>query len=399
MKFLEMKRLSILCLALLMVFVCASCNPSGQPSETDASDKESANNATDKNSSTIFDITDFGAVGDGETDCTEAIQKALDAAGEVKGTVIVPPGTYMTGELTMHPNTRLEGDAAWYFTEGDGNSVFVLNNPRARYMINITGAFGCTISGMSLSGNDMGYDVHGVYLYWPNYNGGAREDTPTIEDCRIGKFTGDGVHLEHIWCFSIRHSMIHSNRGTGLYIDGWDGFVLDNWFSHNNNYGVLGGPASSSITMTGNRVEWNKKGGFSFKSGDSVNITGNFFDRSYGPAIRLNAEGTLRDFTITGNVFRRNGCPDMHYYESEYENCSVYMNGVKNVTLVANTFKRGVNDDTYGTESPDYDVYLANSTAVIVQSNVMYDGALKKSIVYDGQGNNIIKDNLTNLPE
>ncbi|MBQ3817009.1 MAG: hypothetical protein II802_01905 [Clostridia bacterium] len=39
-----------------------------------------------------FDITDFGALSDGRTDCTKAIQAALDKAGEVEGKVIVPPG-------------------------------------------------------------------------------------------------------------------------------------------------------------------------------------------------------------------------------------------------------------------------------------------------------------------
>jgi hypothetical protein len=50
-------------------------------------------------------------------------------------------------------------------------------------------------------------------------------NTHTIDDCRIGHITGNGVHLEHIWCFSLRHSMLHNNRGTGLYIDGWDALI------------------------------------------------------------------------------------------------------------------------------------------------------------------------------
>ena len=50
----------------------------------------------------VFVITDFGAVGDGKTDCTAAIQSALDAAAGVSGKVVVPPGVYMTaGNLKM----------------------------------------------------------------------------------------------------------------------------------------------------------------------------------------------------------------------------------------------------------------------------------------------------------
>lgn len=40
----------------------------------------------------VFVITDFGAVGDGKTDCTAAIQSALDEAAAVSGKVVVPPG-------------------------------------------------------------------------------------------------------------------------------------------------------------------------------------------------------------------------------------------------------------------------------------------------------------------
>src|SRR5204863_90286 len=42
-----------------------------------------------------FDITDFGAVGDGSTDDTAAIQAAIDAAYDAGGgTIFVPKGTY-----------------------------------------------------------------------------------------------------------------------------------------------------------------------------------------------------------------------------------------------------------------------------------------------------------------
>ena len=59
--------------------------------------------------SNLFNILDFGAAADGETDSTAAIQRALDAAGECMGEVIVPPGVYLTGRLTMRAQTKLSG--------------------------------------------------------------------------------------------------------------------------------------------------------------------------------------------------------------------------------------------------------------------------------------------------
>src|SRR6185437_6583196 len=49
-----------------------------------------------------FAITDFGAVGDGKTDCTEAIAKAIEACAEKGGgRVVVPAGQFLTGAIHL----------------------------------------------------------------------------------------------------------------------------------------------------------------------------------------------------------------------------------------------------------------------------------------------------------
>ena len=48
-------------------------------------------------------VKDFGAVGDGRTSDTHAIQRAIDAGGEV----LFPPGTYKSGTLYLHSHTGL----------------------------------------------------------------------------------------------------------------------------------------------------------------------------------------------------------------------------------------------------------------------------------------------------
>ncbi len=55
-----------------------------------------------------FLITDFGAVADGVTDCTEAFAKAIAACNQAGGgRVVVPEGTYFTGAIHLKSNVNL----------------------------------------------------------------------------------------------------------------------------------------------------------------------------------------------------------------------------------------------------------------------------------------------------
>ncbi len=60
-------------------------------------------------SESIFNVTKFGAMGDGTTLNTSAIQAALDAASSNGGGVVcVPPGTFLTGTIFLRSNTVLD---------------------------------------------------------------------------------------------------------------------------------------------------------------------------------------------------------------------------------------------------------------------------------------------------
>ena len=64
-----------------------------------------------RSSECVFNVKDFGAVGNGSTDDTSAFQSALDAASTAKGgVVIVPTGRYkIAGHLSVPSNVTLEG--------------------------------------------------------------------------------------------------------------------------------------------------------------------------------------------------------------------------------------------------------------------------------------------------
>lgn len=348
----------------------------------------------------VFDITAFGAVGDGVTDCTAAIQEAIEAASTCQGKIVVPPGTYMVGHLHLHGNNvSIEGCSAWNY-RSDGGSTFMLNTPDTDCMIDISGAFGCAIRGMCLNGKNLGENIHGIKLWWEKYNGGAEEDTPTVDDCRIGCFTGDGLHFEHVWCFSVRHSMLHHNRGAGLFMDGWDAFIIDNWFSGNGNGGLLGGNVVASITCTGNRVEWNRRGGFVLPSGDSYNIVGNFFDRSFGPAVELGSKTSGVDLvTVTGNVFRRGGAyPPEYPHEDSDMGCHLLMRHCTNTVVTANTMRVGRNDGGNGMFTPDRSFIIEDCADCVIKDNTMARGSLVKNMDLRGDNSTcVIKDNIGNL--
>lgn len=342
--------------------------------------------------STTFSITDFGAVGDGKTICTAQIQAALDAAGSCKGTVEVPAGIYLTGKLTMREGTVLTGSAAWSFGRF-GASIFKLCDENVDCMIDITGAFGCAINGMSLDGGYLGKNIHGIKLYWEKYNGGESEDTPTIDNCRIGCFSGNGLHFEHVWCFSVRHSMLCFNAA-GLYMDGWDAFIIDNWLSGNRRGGLLGGPCTASITATGNRVEWNDRGGFIFRSGDSINVTGNFFDRSGGPAIIFGGEGCgCNTATVTGNIFRRSGKP-FSEFSDPYDSSHIRLSNSQNITIIGNSMLRGQDDGGGGVLSPDYSLIMTGNKCCIFKDNTMLNADVKRGMILNDNIECIIKDNI-----
>lgn len=346
-----------------------------------------------------LNVRDFGAKGDGKSDDTRAIQGALDAAADIQGAVFVPEGLYLCHSLRMSPGVGLHGLPAWSFRESRG-SVLRLNNSSAKCLLDLTGAYGATVHGLCLHGGEPKAEkvIHGILVDKPDY--GSQEDTPRIDTCRIERFSGDGIRLERVWCFSVRHSHCIFNDGCGLRVRGWDGFILDNWFSGNGMAGFGAYDENASNTLTGNRIEWNRQGGIVIQGGSHYNITGNYIDRSgrCGIALLPRDKNGCHTLAATGNVLYRSGKPEWGKGD-DYDSAHARFENCRGLVFSGNAMNAGRDDGNKGEWSPDYSIVLRGLETTVINGNVMHDGSLKDLVVDRGEHgpNVVVKDNVGSL--
>ncbi len=332
-----------------------------------------------KNAS-VFNVVDFGAKGDGKTADSEAIQKALDAAGKVSGTTYFPAGRYLCHDLKVHPHTSVLAEPQWSY-RGDGGAMLIVDSDKADCVLNITGAFGVHLRGLFLQGRrDFKKPIHGVFLNnAEKYS--AQEDSIVIDDCKIESFSGDGVRLLRIWLFIIRHSIMQHNQGSGIQITGWDGFVTDNQLSGNGSHGFNCEGVGSTIMFTANRVEWNKGYGLFLNNGDAWNVTGNCFDRNFGAGL---CAMKMRATSITGNVFRRCGKDSNQLAEGE-KSCQVRLDGCSGLTFVSNVCEAGRDDGAKGKYTPQFGFIVHKLSYSVISSNTLFHGYMEGMAVDQGE--------------
>jgi hypothetical protein len=321
----------------------------------------------------VHNVLDFGAKGDGKTPDSEAIQKALDAGGTDGGTVYFPAGRYLCHDLRVAPNTTLLADPQWGY-RGEAGAILLLDSDEADCLLNITGAFGVHLRGLFLLGRrGAAKPIHGVFLnnaqkYSP------KEDAIVIEDCKIERFSGHAVHLLRIWLFIMRRNIMQANKGCGVQITGWDGFVSDNQFSGNGSHGFACESVGATVMFTANRVEWNQGYGLYLYSGDAWNVTGNCFDRNWGAGL---CSLKMRTTAVTGNVFRRCGKDSSQLPEGK-NSCQVRLEECSGLSLVGNVCAAGRDDGGKGEYTPQYGFIVRKLSHCVISSNTLFNGYLNE---------------------
>ena len=333
----------------------------------------------------------FGAVGDGVQDDTEALRAAIAESEKSGKTIFFPAGVYKTDVLQLPPTVCLRGEPTWTYSK-PGRTKLIPATETQHCILDVSNALGSTLYGIALDGENRGTDMHGI---WMNRAGHVTqgEHSLRIDTCQCRAFSGDGIHMEGAWAVSMRKSSCYGNAGYGFYLDGCDCFIVDNWFSANGKAGFGGDTWNSAVNFTSNRVEWNRDCGIRLSGGMRYNITGNYIDRSYGPAIviedaenyhkRLHKTHTVMPYaiTVTGNTIVRSG---KDAEDGSDRDCHIYMRKAAGVTITGNTFNVWKDDGRNGRISPWYGIILDRCAHCVITGNTMLPGAVRQLFLDKG---------------
>lgn len=342
----------------------------------------------------FLNIKDFGAIGDGKSDDTPALLKAMDAATKSEGTVYFPHGNYLIHPVIVPSHITLLGYSAWSYANKDkrdddhiGKTILTALSGNKRALLDLGSNRGIRIFGLTLDGKRLGEGMHGVYARHSDC-----EQNNSIEDCRIQGFSGSGIRFERSWVFGVRRCLIMSNREHGIDITGgYDGWIIDNQLTANKGAGLFArGKAKegmseeeikdlkffggASVMVTANRIEWNRKGGVLLNGSNSMQITGCAVDHNFGPGIKI-TNGTAH--TVTGNLVRSNGV------DAKDDDCSqIWIENVKGATVTGNTIWGWYNRKEYkfSYPYPFYGIIVKDVTGCVIAQNAMYHSSSKEGV-------------------
>lgn len=343
-----------------------------------------------------YNVQDYGAVGDGITDDTAAIQAAIDAAS-TGGIIYLPPATYIVDpavSLRLSSNQTLMGAGRASILKVKDNSN-VLNN-----LVKAESVDRVVLDNFAIDGNRSNQDAsdtvavhYGIYV-------------STSSNCRVNNI------------------YVHDTTGVGIHVYNSTGTVVTNCESSGNRYHGFECEQDTSTLWQGNRGHNNDRHGIFISPGEvggtgSIGnvIDGNSFDSNsqYGIALGIDAAGLsiglTKDNLISNNSVTSNAYYGISVYrvdDTTIANNIVAYNGYFGIYLYRAERNQVIgNRLRNNSQSGDgaYDEILIEgyndsqaSKHNLLQGNYIYiDGAVRAKYAIreatSGDGPNVIKDN------
>lgn len=204
----------------------------------------------------VFNVLEYGAVADGETDCSTAIQNAINAAKDHGATVYLPAGEYViTKSIAIHSHTKLIGagkrgasengySGTHIIYQGDSSKPIIANNTAAA-------CYGAEVRDIRVTGDALAglqlYQASECYVHNFTVNGG----------CQYGVYAVDTTitHMDNLY--------LCGNNG-GIMASGIHGVTISNLNAWDNGVGV---------TLTGNCYNVTLRDSWVEKSGIAINLS------------------------------------------------------------------------------------------------------------------------------
>lgn len=320
----------------------------------------------------VFNVKDYGAMGDGATDDTAAINSAISAATN-GGTIYLPPGTYVVNPATginLANNTRLTGS-------GTGSIIKVASHANATgNVVKAQSISSVSVDNLMIDGNKTNQTNSTNYgLYFGTVTNG------TVYNVWVQNFTGVGIHIYN---------------STGVK-------VLDN-FSTANGYHGFECEQSTASTWQGNRAWNNTLHGIIINPGEvgstgssSISLVGNICDSNsqYGIAVGI-ANGGLgqrltKDCVISNNIIRNNAQYGIQIYQQNgflISNNEITGNGFFGIYLYQTRYNQIIGNNFHNNSQASNGGYdeifmegngsgYASTNNLIANNTILIDGAIK----------------------
>lgn len=242
-------------------------------------------------------VKDFGAVGDGVTDDTTAVNAALTNATTTGAAVYFPAGTYqITSDINWPERTLIYGD---------GTQKTILSFQSCQLVLQ---------DGQYWQGRDFAVQRTGTAGYALRMEGiSAGSRRSYFSNVSVRSSTGGGVVMKGGWLFTWVNVDIQSCAGIGLlveeggFVTGWNSLNLIGGEIQGVTYGIVLDRVKQ-FAMFGTAVEGCSVAGIGIgRSVEAVNILGYFEANATGHIVAYdNSGGTIgqvSSFVISGGAY------------------------------------------------------------------------------------------------
>lgn len=300
-----------------------------------------------------INVRNFGAIGDGVTDDTQAIQNAINSLDEYGGTIVFPKGEYIISGVKLKSDISIVGESGFQSFGYSSINATVKIKSTGSYIFDISGCKTVKLQGILFDGNSR--MANGLYAETDRCRGLNVSECKFYEcniaiGCDLSKTLNEAIIKDN--------QIVYCNTAiTGIL----DSRIMNNFINANKRSIYLReGNNDNIISM--NKVEWNTVGLECYKSTHNV-ISNNIFDRQSSEGLFIN---NANQITITSNVFRRNGAD----VDTQKQKCHIRLESSNKIIISNNiTIANNSKDDGSGINVPEFALSAYNNDLVLITNN------------------------------